>query len=218
MEYLLLFLEGMITFISPCLLPMLPVYLSYFSTAENKKPLANAMGFVVGFTIVFVALGAFAGVAGRFVIQHQGIINIVAGSFIIFLGLRYMGIIRITLPRLIKTRHTAPKVTGPVSSVLFGVVFALTWTPCVGAFLASAILRASLQGSVVQGMLMLFVFAMGLGVPLVASAVLVNRLTGVFDFIKRNYKVINIISGGVLIVVGLLIATGVFGRYMALFF
>jgi len=229
MQYILLFLEGIITFISPCLLPMLPVYISYFA-GENaaaprsggacgrapletrNKPLVNSIAFVAGFTAIFVLLGAFAGGIGGFLATHERVVNLVAGGFIVVLGLGYMGVFR--LPTFGKARRVT--ITGPVSSVLFGVVFAIAWTPCVSAFLGAALLRASLAGSVLEGSFMLFVFSMGLGIPFIVSAVLLDRLKSVFDFIKKNYRVINIIAGSLLIIVGILIMTGLFGRYLML--
>jgi len=214
MHYILSFLEGIITFISPCLLPMLPVYIAYFAGNE-KKPLGNAIGFVAGFTIIFIALGALAGVVGSFLVQYSAVINIVAGAIIILLGLGYLGVIQ--LPVLNRRSFRPAQNVTFLSSIVFGIVFAVTWTPCAGVFLGTALLRASTQGSAVDGMFMLFLFSMGLGLPFVVSAVLINRLKTAFDFIKRHYQVINAIAGGMLLVVGVLIATGIFGRYLALF-
>ena len=212
MQYIQLFLEGIITFISPCLLPMLPVYVSYLAT-DKKNPIANAVAFVLGFTAIFVLLGAFAGTVGGFFTRHEFIVNLVTGGFIVLLGLGYLGVFR--LPQLTRVKWRV-KVTGPATSALFGVVFAIAWTPCVSAFLGAALLRASLTGSALEGSVMLFVFAMGLGVPFIASALLLDSLKTVFDFIKKNYRIINALAGGLLIIVGLLIMTGLFGRYLML--
>ena len=219
MQYVLLFLEGIITFISPCLLPMLPIYISYFS-GKDEKPLANSIGFVAGFTVVFVALGGFAGVVGGFFQEYSTIVNIVAGLFIIMLGLNYLGVLRLPIFSAAGGKRLLRVTGNPLtfaSSILFGMVFAVAWTPCVGAFLGVALVRASLQGDVAYGMFMLFVFSMGLGLPFIASAVLINRLKGMFDFIKKHYHVVNAIAGGLLVVMGILIMTGIFGRYLALF-
>jgi len=219
MQYVLLFLEGVITFISPCLLPMLPIYISYFA-GKDERPLANSVGFVAGFTMVFVALGAFAGAVGGFLLQHSTIVNVVAGLFIILLGLNYLGALRLPIFSATVSKQlqrVAGKPSTFASSILFGMVFAVAWTPCVSAFLGAALVRASLQGSMVHGMFMLFVFSMGLGLPFIASAVLINRLKGTFDFIKRHYRVVNAIAGGLLVIMGILIMTGIFGRYLALF-
>jgi len=193
---------------------MLPVYISYFA-GKKDKPLASAIGFVAGFTIVFVILGAFAGAVGSFLVEYSTAVNIVTGAIVILLGLNYLGVIRLPLPQGGKMRKMKPLTFA--SSIIFGIVFAVAWTPCVGAWLGAALLRAGQQGTMAEGALMLFVYSMGLGIPFIASAVLLNRLKGAFDFIKRNYRVINIIAGGLLVIIGVLMMTGHFGRLMALF-
>ena len=219
MQYLLLFLEGVITFISPCLLPMLPVYLSYFAAGKpgGRKPLANAAGFVLGFSAVFVTMGAFAGTAGRLLREYQTAFNLVSGAVVVLFGLNYLGIIRVNLFNRTSGRsaRVGPENLGFLSSVAFGFAFSIGWTPCVGAFLGSALMTASLGGSVGRAMLMLLVFSLGLGLPFIASALLVDALKGAFDFIKRNYRIVNALSGGFLILIGLLMATGTMGRYLA---
>lgn len=218
MQYLLLFLEGIITFISPCLLPMLPVYISFFAAGETNKrrTIINALGFVLGFTFVFVTLGAFAGTVGRLLIKYAAIVNIITGLIVIILGLNFMGAIRIGLLNRSGESRANTKDLKFFSSLLFGIVFSVGWTPCVGAFLGSAIMMASQQGGTATGIIMLFVYSLGLGVPFLLSAVLIDRLKSTFDFIKRNYKVINFVSGCLLIAVGLLMATGIMGRFLAL--
>ncbi|NLV59784.1 MAG: cytochrome c biogenesis protein CcdA [Clostridiales bacterium] len=218
MQYVLLFLEGIITFISPCLLPMLPVYLSYFAAGgvNHKKTLTNSIGFVLGFTIVFVAMGAFMGTLGKLAREYMTILNVVGGVIVILFGLNFMGILNIGF--LNRGSHQAANIRTPgfFSSILLGMIFSLGWTPCVGAFLGSALLVASLGGSLLKGMTMLLTFSLGLGIPFIASAVLIDRLKGAFDFIKRNYRVINLISGGLLVIIGLLMATGTMGYFLSL--
>ena len=150
MQYVISFLEGIITFISPCLLPMLPIYLSYFAGGKAqslRKTVTNALGFVLGFTVLFVAMGALAGTLGSFVRQYQTAVNLVCGLVVIFFGLNFLGVFRINLFRggqgRVETREL-----GFLSSALFGVVFSVGWTPCVGAFLGSALMLASQQGHV----------------------------------------------------------------------
>lgn len=213
MQYIILFLEGIITFISPCLLPMLPIYVSYFAAGKERstgKTLTRAIGFVVGFTVLFVLMGALAGTVGSFFAKYQTAVNVVSGLVVIFFGLNFLGVFKFNLFKGIKK---APKVQnlGFFSSVLFGVIFSVGWTPCVGAFLGSALMLASQQGHTLQGMLMLFVFSMGLGLPFIISAVLIDKLKAGFDVIKRNYKIINLVSGLLLILVGILMATGALG-------
>lgn len=214
MQYFVSFLEGIITFISPCLLPMLPVYLSYFAGGgerSTRKTLINALGFVLGFSIVFIALGALASTLGSFLKSHQTTVNIVSGLIVIFFGLNFLGVFRLNLFRG-NRRGGVGGDMGFFSAMIFGIVFSIGWTPCVGAFLGSALALASQQGHVLTGMLMLLCYSLGLGIPFLLSALLIDKLKSTFDFIKRNYKIINIVCGALLILIGLLMATGLFGR------
>ena len=215
MQYLISFLEGIITFISPCLLPMLPIYISYFAGGgerTGKKTLINALGFVLGFTVVFVALGALAGTLGSFLRKYQTWVNIIGGLIVIVFGLNYLGVLKLNLFRGFGGR--TPGEMGFFSAVLFGIVFSVGWTPCVGAFLGSALMLASQQGHVLEGMGMLLAYSLGLGVPFLVSAVLIDRLKSAFDWIKRNYKIVNILCGSLLILVGILMATGLMGLFL----
>ena len=218
MQYLISFLEGIITFISPCLLPMLPIYITYFAGGgqrTTRKTLSGALGFVLGFTVVFVAMGALAGTVGSFLVRHQRAVDLVSGLVVILFGLNFLGLLRFSLFRGSGRMAQAGR-TGFFSSVLFGVVFSVGWTPCVGAFLGSALMLASQQGSVAVGMLMLLCYSLGLGIPFVFSAVLIDRLKTTFDFIKAHYGIINKVCGGLLVVVGILMATGTIGRLLSL--
>ena len=216
MHYLLLFLEGIIAFISPCHLPLLPVYISFFAAGDTsrRKTFSNSIGFVLGFTLIFVILGAFAGTIGGLLHDYSVAVNIVAGLIVIVFGLHFLGVVRIAFFNRAVQKTAHKKELNFFSSVLFGIIFSVSWTPCVGAFLGSALMMASQSGGTMQGILMLLVFSLGMGVPFIASALLINRLKGAFDFIKRNYKVINIVSGLLLIVTGILIATGLMERYL----
>ncbi len=219
MDYLITFLEGIIAFISPCMLPLLPIYISYFAGGQenSKKTVKNAIGFVLGFTVVFVLLGAFAGTLGSILVRYSKWINIVAGGIIIVFGLSYMGIIRLSL--LSKSSNLEYKRLEPgfLSSALFGIIFSIGWTPCVGAFLGSALMLAATSQEGYKGVLMLLSFSMGLGIPFIISALILDKLKGVFDFIKRNYKIINIISGVLLIILGIAMMTGLLGKLLAAF-
>ena len=219
MEYFISFLEGIITFISPCLLPMLPIYLSYFAggaeISSSRNTLKNALGFVLGFTLVFIAMGALAGTVGSFFKGHQTLVNLVCGLLIVVFGLHYLGVLKLNLFRGMRGSMNRQSL-GFFSSFLFGIVFSVGWTPCVGAFLGSALMLASQQGQVVTGILMLLCYSLGLGIPFVASAILIDRLKVAFDFIKRNYRVINLFCGGLLILVGILMMVGLVGRFLTL--
>ena len=217
MSYLISFLEGIITFISPCLLPMLPIYITYFAGGgerTTKKTLLGASGFVLGFTCVFVALGALAGTLGSFLKQYQTWVNVISGGVVILFGLNYLGVLRLNL--FSGSRRTMDTSNlGFFSAFLFGVIFSVGWTPCVGAFLGSALMLASQQGSMVQGILMLLCYSAGLGGPFLFSAVLIDQLKGAFNWIKQHYDMVNKVCGGLLILVGIAMATGMLGRLLS---
>lgn len=218
MQYVISFLEGIITFISPCLLPMLPIYISYFAGGGEgsvKRTLTCAAGFVLGFTAVFTAMGALAGTVGGFLREYQTAVNIVSGLIVVFFGLNFLGVCKINLFRGSNRRVNTANM-GFFSAVVFGVVFSVGWTPCVGAFLGSALMLASQRGHVAEGMLMLLVYSLGLGIPFLLSAALIGYLKSTFDWIKGHYGLINLISGGLLILIGLLMATGILGRLLDL--
>ncbi len=216
MQYFVSFLEGIITFISPCLLPMLPVYVSYFAGGgerKTKKTVKNSLAFVLGFTVVFVAMGALAGTLGSFLQRYKTAVNIVTGLIVIFFGLNFLGVFKLNIFRG-SGRRAKTENLGFFSSVLFGMVFSIGWTPCVGVFLGSALLLASQQGSMITGILMLLLYSLGLGIPFVVSAVLIDKLKGAFNFIKKHYKVINTVCGSLLILMGILMASGLFGKIL----
>jgi len=218
MEYLISFLEGIITFISPCLLPMLPIYISYFAGGGERsvgKTLKGALGFVLGFTLVFVAMGALAGTIGGFLSRYQTLVNVLCGAVVILFGMSYLGILKINLFRG-RGHDLQPDEMGFFSAMLFGMIFSVGWTPCVGAFLGSALMLASQQGSMVRGILMLLCYSAGLGVPFLVSAVLIDQLKGAFNWVKTHYDVINKVCGVLLILVGIAMATGTMGRLLNL--
>ena len=217
MQYFISFLEGIITFISPCLLPMLPIYISYFaggSASGIKKTLTNSVGFVLGFTCVFMAMGALAGTLGSLLRQYQTAVNLVSGIIVILFGLNYLGLLKLNLFRG-GARSVNTQSMGFFSAAVFGVIFSLGWTPCVGAFLGSALLLASQQGHMLEGMAMLLAYSLGLGIPFLLSAVLIDKLKSTFNWIKRHYQLINYICGGLLIFIGVLMATGTMGRLLS---
>ena len=228
MDYLILFLEGIITFVSPCILPMIPIYITYFmgdQDAANQESgltlrnpaLKNSIGFVLGFTTVFVLLGAAAGSIGRFVFTHGQMFNIITGVVMVLFGLNYIDVINI---KFLKRTHKIDYRAGSFKfskSVLFGMVFSIGWSPCVGAFLGSALMIAANSQTMLKGSLMLFVYSLGLGVPFILSSLLINSLKSTFDFIKRNYRIINNISGIFLILVGIMMMTGIFTNLIVFF-
>lgn len=228
MQYAITFLEGVVTFISPCLLPLLPVYVAFFAggiengpSADNNAASASlwrtaisAFGFIIGFSLLFVALGAFAGTVGGFFARHQAILNVICGLIVIVMGLHFAGVLNIAALQQ-SHRLESPHGHGFWSSLLFGMVFAIGWTPCVGAFLASALSLAASTGSTGQGILLLLCYSLGLGVPFFLAAVLIDQLEGAFAWVKKHYRPINIICGAILVLVGILMATGRLGLWIS---
>ena len=215
MQYLISFLEGVITFISPCLLPMLPIYISYFAGGGErsvKKTLTAACGFVLGFTVVFVTLGALAGTLGSFLRTHQTAVNLISGAVVMAFGFNYLGLLRWNLFR--GSGRAVQGELGFFSAMAFGVIFSVGWTPCVGAFLGSALMMASQQGKVLVGMGMLLCYSLGLGVPFLVSAVLIDQLKSAFNWIKAHYGIINKVCGVFLLLVGAAMATGMLSRLL----
>jgi len=216
MQYLITFLEGIISFISPCMLPMLPLYISYFAGNADKRHhvLLRALAFVLGFTAVFTALGLFAGTLGAFLTRYQTVVNIVGGVVVILFGLSYLEVIHLPF---FKGMKGGKEIGGVFSAFLFGMIYSVSLTPCVGAFLGSALMLASTTGGAAQGALLLLAYSLGLGVPFLLSAVLIDKLNTAFTWIKRHYRVINLISGIFLIVVGVMMALGMMNVVMSMF-
>ena len=170
---------------------------------------------MLGFTTVFLCLGLFAGTLGGLLRKYQTGLNLVCGIFILILGLNYMGVLKLPgfsgmRPQTQEKEHTA------WSSWLFGVVFSVSWTPCIGAFLGSALLLASQQGSTAKGLLLLLAYSVGLGLPFLISAFLLDSLQGAFAAVKRHYRIIHLVSGIFLILIGILMMTGLLGRFLTL--
>ena len=216
MQFIITFLEGLISFISPCMLPMLPIYISYFAANADKKSrvFLRALAFVIGFTVVFTSLGLFAGTLGAFLTKYRTAVNIVSGAIVVVFGLSYLEVIRIPF---FKGTQNGMQVKSIFSAFLFGVIYSVSLTPCVGAFLGSALMMASQAGGAVKGTLLLLAYSLGLGIPFLFSAVLIDKLGGAFGFIKRNYKVINLVCGIILIAVGVMMMTGLMNMMLAVF-
>lgn len=206
MEYLLTFLEGLASFISPCLLPMLPIYVSYFMGEEEKskkKALINSVGFVLGFTFVFLVLSIFASTIGHFISNYTKYIKIAFGIIIIILGFNYMEILKLKFLNKTKGIQMKNKNLNFFKAMLFGILFSISWTPCIGTFLSSALLLIAKEQELVKGIILMLLYSIGLGIPFIISAGLIEKLKEVFDFIKKNYKKVKIISGLILIGMGI---------------
>ena len=216
MEFVITFLEGFISFISPCMLPMLPLYISYFAGGADKKHkvFLRAFSFILGFTVVFSLLGLFAGTLGAFLKEYKTVVNIVGGLLIVVFGLSYLEVIKLPFFKGMQSGRTANTV---VSAFLFGIIYSVSLTPCIGAFLGSALALAGTSGTAVKGVLLLVTYSLGLGAPFLLSGLLIEKLNTAFTFIEKHYRVINIVCGCFLILVGILMACGLMDAITAVF-
>lgn len=202
---------------------MIPIYLLYLGGEEAAGERAgvrlflNTLGFIAGFTVVFVALGATASALGRLIAGNRLLLQRLGGLVIILIGLNYLGVIRIGLLNRGRTLRADTSNLRFWSSLLFGAAFSLGWTPCLGAFLGTALILASNLNTLFQGMALLFTFSLGLGVPFLLTALLWGKLQNALGVIKRNLPRIQAVSGLLLIAVGLLMLFDLFRFYANLF-
>ena len=217
------FTAGIISFISPCVLPLIPAYLSFISgvsveemksrdrkSQALKKVSVNTILFVLGFSVVFVALGASATFVGDFLLSKLSLFNKIAGAIIMLLGLHLLGVFRIRFLNYEKRFHTRSKPLGPLGSFLVGLAFAFGWTPCIGPILAGILLLASNQDTVINGVVLLSAYSLGLGIPFFVTAVSFHTFLSVFGWMKKHFRTVEIISGLFLIIIGFLIFIGSF--------
>lgn len=212
---------GLLSFISPCVLPLIPGYLSFVSgvsleemrdgaasPASRRRVLVTSLAFVIGFSLVFVALGASATAIGRFIFERLPVLEKIAGVLIVVFGLHLMGVFRIGLLDREKRVHTRRKPAGVIGALLVGVAFAFGWTPCIGPILGGILTIAASKETVGAGVLLLGTYSAGLAVPFLLTAVAINRFFSVTARIRRHYRTIEIVSGGLLVAIGILIFTG----------
>ena len=205
MEFLFTFIEGIASFVSPCLLPMIPIYISYFAGKDEKKiskALINSCGFVLGFTTIFILLAIFASKLGIILSENIKYIKIVFGIVIIILGLNYMDILNIKFLNKTSFKKFDNKNLNFIKAFAFGCLFSISWTPCIGIFLSSALLMVAKQQEMAKGILLMLVYSIGLGIPFIISTLLIEKLKEVFNFIKKNYNIVKKISGAILILMG----------------
>jgi len=218
----LVFIDGLLTFVSPCILPMLPIYLMYLAgtteeAVDRGRLLRNTAGFVLGFTVVFSLLGGAAGVFGSVLFWQRAALIRVSGLIVVIFGLSFMGVLRVGILNRTASLKVRTENLSFWRSLAFGGTFSLGWTPCLTAFLGTALLLASNTQTVWAGMALLFVFGLGLGVPFLITSLLWGHLGGVLGFLRRNLAVIHKGAGVLLVLTGLLMLTGHFQRFLALF-
>lgn len=206
MNYLLTFLEGIASFISPCILPMIPIYISYFIGKEGnntKKAIINSIGFVLGFTLSFVILSVIASLLGGILSEYIKYVKIFFGIIIMILGFNYMEIFNIKFLNRTKGINANLQNANFFKTFLFGLVFSISWTPCVGSFLSSALMLIAKEQNIVKGIILICIYSLGLGLPFIISEVLANQLKDTFDFVKKHYTAVKRVSGIILIGMGI---------------
>lgn len=195
---------------------MLPIYISYLAgeSGNKRKTMLHSIMFVAGFSIVFCLLGVFAGSLGLLLSKYRVFVNIITGLVVILFGLSYLDIVKLPF---FNGNTRAMKVNNALSAFVFGMIFSISLSPCVGAFLGSALMLASASGTVLRGVLLLLSYSLGLSIPFLISSLLINELKSVFSKIKRHYKIINMASGIFLIIVGILMMFGILNYLLTIF-
>ncbi len=217
---------GILSFISPCVLPLVPVYIGYLSgTVAGQEPehgraatVWQALLFVLGFSLVFIALGASAGLLGSGLNAQMPFLRQIGGILLVVFGLHVMGVLKIPFLYQEKRLDYQPARRGWATSLLVGMVFALGWTPCVGPILAATLLLASDSATVAQGALLLAVYSIGLGLPFLATALALGSATRLLKRLNRYNHAIEIVSGLFLIILGVLLYTNTLQRLSGLFY
>lgn len=211
------FLAGLVSFLSPCVLPLVPGYLSYMSgmsvgdqgDAKARDAVKVAFAFVLGFTLVFMAFGVTATVLGRFLITNKDVLARAGGVLIILMGLIFMGAIKVPWLYREARFHPSPE-AGMWGSVVLGAAFAFGWSPCIGATLGAVLTMAAgsgADGGPVEGAILLAIYSAGLGIPFILAGLGVSRLTTVLGHLRRHIRTVNVVSGVILVVVGFLFVT-----------
>jgi cytochrome c-type biogenesis protein len=215
------FLAGLLSFVSPCVLPIVPPYLAWLAgvsfeelkaenqdSARRRRVLLAAVAFVLGFTTVFVALGATASVLGKTIAQHFDILSIVAGAIIIILGLHFLGVFRIAMLYREARVQVARKPAGFIGAYVVGLAFAFGWTPCVGPVLAAILFVAGSAGTAGKGAVLLAIYSLGIGIPFILAALFAGPFLNWAARFKQHMRKVEMAMGGLLVLTGILFVTG----------
>lgn len=217
------FLAGIISFLSPCILPVIPSYLAFITGISleelsqqeslkkvRKKVIANSLMFILGFSILFITLGASATFLGKSLFRNIRWFEIIGGVFVIILGLHFAGIFRLKFLDREKKIHLKKKPLGYLGTCLVGMAFGAGWTPCVGPILGTILTMAATTQDILKGIILLTFYSAGLGLPFFFSAVILHKFFEYFKTIRKYFKVISIVGGVLLIIVGILLISGYF--------
>jgi cytochrome c-type biogenesis protein len=219
--YVAAFIAGVLSFISPCVLPLIPGYISFVSgasldeirgggatsAASRRTVLLTSLAFIVGFSVVFIALGATASAIGKLVMRNLPLLGKIAGAVIIIFGLHTMGVFRLRFLEMEKRAHAQAKPATLVGAMFVGVAFAFGWTPCIGPILAAILTVAGSRDSVREGVALLAVYSLGLAIPFMLTSLAIDRFFALTSRIRKYYHTIEMVSGSLLVAVGLLIFT-----------
>ena len=211
---------GFVSFASPCILPLIPSYVSYITgisydelvSRETRRrymniSLLHSLAFVAGFTVIFVLLGATASLAGNVLSQHLDVIRIVGGALVIVMGVFVMDVVQIPFLQREARLQLKARPAGYVGTFLMGMVFGAGWTPCTGPFLGSVLALAMEAETLKRGMVLLTFYSLGLGIPFILSAIAISAFLSSFNKVKKHFKVMKIVSGAILVVMGVLLIT-----------
>jgi cytochrome c-type biogenesis protein len=229
------FVAGFLSFISPCVLPLIPGYLSFVSgltldemragaagdASARRQVLVASTAFVLGFSMVFIALGASASAVGDFLMSRLPLLGKIAGVLIIIFGLHTMGVFRLRFLETEKRIQTSRKPVGLIGAFLVGIAFAFGWTPCIGPILGGILAIAGSRESIGEGVRLLAIYSLGLGIPFLLTALAVDRFFAATARIRRYYHAIEVTSGALLVAIGVLIFTNQFtiiARYLEPYF
>jgi len=214
-------MAGLLSFASPCVLPLVPPYLAWLAgvsfdelrtdSLESKRKrriVIAAFAFVLGFTTVFIALGATASVVGRTIAQYFGVLSFIAGIIIIVMGLHFLGLFRIGLLYREARIQVGRKPAGPVGAYIIGLAFAFGWTPCVGPVLAAILFIAGSEGTAARGAGLLTIYSLGIGIPFLLAAFFASRFLDWAVCFRKHMRKVEMLMGGLLILTGLLFITG----------
>ena len=207
---------GLLSFFSPCILPLIPTYLSYligdYAKAKQKKRnlslVIRSLSFIAGFTVIFILLGLSATFLGKFLIRNQRLLMQIGGILIIIFGLHLTGIFEISYFYREKKFNLPDSLRGNLKAFIMGVILAVGWTPCIGPILSSILIAASTRANIVEGGVLLFFYALGLAVPFFITALFMDYLLPKFKKFNKYLPVVNKITGTLLIIFGLLMLTG----------
>src|SRR5215467_8087269 len=224
------FIAGLISFLSPCVLPLVPGYISIISGSSldqlkaNEKDaslsravLVNSIMFIVGFSITFIFLGATATWVGQFLLSRMRLLGQIAGIILIVFGIHLTGIFKINFLYKDKRFHNVEKPRGLLGALVLGLAFAFGWTPCIGPILAGILTIASTKQTVLEGMFLLAIYSAGLGLPFLLTSVALNKFLAFYGRFKKHFHAVEVVSGALVIAIGVLILTGSLSRLATYF-